>query len=102
MPARKDSANEPLAAPPDNWAVYAWVGLATYVFVVDISLGATGHKYMTDAWHEALHHPVHRWIVISAWLFTTKHLFFRNFLPWLDPYGAIAMMVKSISRLKGE
>lgn len=84
----------------DNYAVYAWLGLASYVFIVDIALGATGHKYMTDAWHEALRHPLHRWIVISAWAFTTKHLFFRDFLPRCDPYGLIALGVKSIKKIK--
>lgn len=84
----------------DMWATYAWVGLALYILAVDISLGATGHKYMTDAWREAMAHPIHRWVVICAWGFTTKHLFFGNLLPWLDPYHGIAAVVKAISKLK--
>lgn len=86
--------------PVDEWAVRAWLGLAAYVFVVDVALGVTGHEYMTDAWRKALKHPVHRVLVIAAWGFTTKHLFFRNFLPKVDPFGAIAIAVEAIKGIK--
>lgn len=77
----------------------AWIGLATYVFAVDCGLLLTHKDAMTDAWRQALDHPIHRWIVIAAWVFTTKHLFFGKVLPWLDPFGVIALAVEGIRRV---
>lgn len=82
-------------------AVLAWAGLAGYVFVVDIALLLKGNKPMTEVWREALRHPAHRWVVIAAWGFTTKHLFAGNFIPWLDPFNIIAAGAMAIQKLTG-
>ena len=82
--------------PTDQWATRAWCGLCAYVLVSDLALGATGHPYMTDAWRDALEHPVHRWLVIVAWGLTTKHLFFPNFMPKVDPFSAIGCVAGKI------
>lgn len=81
-------------------ATIAWVGLVVYIFVFDVFLLITGRKTMTEVWEDAMRHPGKRWLIILAWGFTTKHLFFRWLLPWLDPFGAIAgaaILIKKIT-----
>jgi len=82
-----------------NWSTFAWYGLVGYVFMADIALELSGNELMTDAWHRALRHPVARWGVIAAWTFTTKHLFFRNFLPKIDPFGAMLSGVRTVKKV---
>jgi hypothetical protein len=79
-----------MLSPRFEWGEAAWLGLATYIFAVDIALLMRGQKPMTEIWREALRHPLRRWVAILAWVFTTKHLFFGGFLPWLDPFHGIA------------
>jgi hypothetical protein len=78
-------------------AEIAWLGLVAYVSVADGYLLATEKAPMTDAWRKALKHPVNRWVVILAWIFTTKHLFFGNILPKVDPFHAIMVIAKKIN-----
>lgn len=56
----------------------------------ELYLGLTDHEFLTTAFHEWRNDPIKKWVVISIWAFTTKHLFFRDFLPKLDPYGLLA------------
>lgn len=79
-------------------AEIAWLGLVTYVSVVDGYLLATGKAPMTDAWRRALKHPLNRWVVILAWIFTTKHLFFGNVLPKIDPFRALVYLARTIDK----
>lgn len=88
----------------------AWVGLASYVTLYDVPAliiknrqiertGSSDIDLMTEAWREALHHPKRRWIVIGCWAFTTKHLFFGEFLPWLDPFVIIGIAAEAVDQL---
>lgn len=77
----------------DQWATRAWAVLALYVIIADVGLGVAGKNYMSDAWHNALKCRKKKWALIFLWVFTTKHLFFRNFYPKIDPYGIIAIAV---------
>lgn len=83
----------------DKYAAAAWIGLVAYILVVDIGLGLSGHEYMTTTWRRALKHPQRRWLVTLAGVFTVKHLYFGNFLPFLDPYAVIALCVGLIKKL---
>lgn len=83
----------------DKYAAIAWVGLVAYILVVDVGLGLTGHEYMTTTWRRAMKHPHRRWLVSAAGFFTIKHLYFGNFLPWLDPFAVIALIVGVIKKL---
>jgi len=83
----------------DDYAKYAWYGLGAYVLVVDVLLILNGKKTMTEIWYEALHDPVKKWGVILAWGFTTKHLFYKDFLPMLDPFCVIGASVEVIKKL---
>ena len=82
-------------------AEWAWLGLVGYVSVVDGYLLATNKAPMTEVWRKALTHPVNRWLVIVAWLFTTKHLFFGNFLPKIDPFRSLMFAARLINKLLG-
>lgn len=83
----------------NTWPVIAWEGLLGYVLTAEALLGAFGKPLMTDAWREALNHPVKRWMVITAWGLTTKHLFFPKVLPWLDPFSFIGLVLVTIKRV---
>jgi len=82
-------------------AEIAWIGLVTYVSVVDSYLLATDKEPMTSAWRKALQHPLNRWLVILAWVFTTKHLFFGNVLPKIDPFRALVSIARFTNRILG-
>jgi hypothetical protein len=82
-------------------AEIAWLGLVTYVSVADSYLLATGKSPMTDVWRKALKHPLNRWVVILAWIFTTKHLFFGNFLPKIDPFRALIASARFLNKILG-
>lgn len=83
----------------DKYAAAAWIGLCAYILVVDVGLGITGHEYMTTTVRRALKHPRRRWLVAGAGFFTIKHLYFGNFLPFLDPFAVIALLVGLIKKL---
>ena len=87
---------------PSGWA---WFGLVVYVTGVDIFLlklkKKRGHPYrsMSEAFGEALHHPVKKFPIIICWIILTLHLFgtlipkrFEK-LKNLDPIGFIANRV---------
>jgi hypothetical protein len=80
-------------------AEWAWVGLLGYIFVVDTALGLASEKYMTDIIRESFKHPIKKWATIAAWGFTTKHLFFGNILPWLDPFSFIGLIVELVKKV---
>jgi hypothetical protein len=80
-------------------AEIAWLGLVGYVSVVDSYLLATGKAPMTDAWRKALKHPLNRWVIILAWIFTTKHLFFGNIFPKVDPFRALVVMARALNKI---
>lgn len=82
-------------------AELAWLGLVAYVSVVDSYLLATGREPMTKAWRNALQHPLNRWVVILAWFFTTKHLFFGDFLPKIDPFRVLTGMARILNKILG-
>ena len=79
-------------------AEIAWLGLVGYVSLVDGYLLATGKAPMTDAWRKALKHPMNRWLVILAWFFTTKHLFFGNLFPKIDPFRALVFTARALKK----
>jgi hypothetical protein len=83
-------------------AEIAWLGLVAYVSVADGLLLATGNAPMTDAWRKALKHPINRWVVVLAWFFTTKHLFFGNLFPKIDPFHLIMVIARQINKSLGE
>lgn len=76
-----------------------WVGLAAYVLGVDIYALSTGRETLTEAFGRALIHPHRRWLVSVSWALTTKHLFFKRFLPWLDPFALIGLSLAGIDKL---
>lgn len=63
-----------------------WIGLTSYVLVGDSYAVVKGKETFSRALYRALDHPAKRWMVSLSWLLTTKHLFFRNFCRWLDPF----------------
>jgi len=75
-----------------------WLGLASYVLVVDIYAMMKEKETLSEALGRGLLHPRRRWPVTIAWVLTTKHLFFRNFLAWLDPFALIALIVTVIKK----
>jgi len=79
-------------------AEIAWLGLVGYVSLVDGYLLATGKAPMTDAWRKALKHPMNRLLVILAWFFTTKHLFFGNLFPKIDPFRALVFTARALKK----
>ena len=81
---------------------YGWLGLVAYVSIADGILLAKRKEPMTDAWRRALSHTINRWVVIMAWAFTTKHLFFGNVMPKLDPFHAIVSIAKTLEKILGE
>lgn len=81
-------------------AEIAWLGLVGYVSVVDSYLLATDKAPMTDAWRKALRHPLNRWLVILAWIFTTKHLFFGNVFPKIDPFRALGLIARAFKNIR--
>lgn len=86
-------------------AALVWVGFGASLYVIDVALLLTGKKTLTEVFHDAMQHPVGKWALILGWGFTTKHLFARDVLPWLDPYGAIAggaMVIQKSSAKIGE
>lgn len=82
-------------------AEIAWFGLVAYVSLADGLLLANDKAPMTDAWRKALKHPVNRWVVILAWIFTTKHLFFGSFFPKIDPFYSIMFFARKINKSLG-
>lgn len=76
-----------------------WLGLAGYVLAVDVYALMTEKETLSEALGRGLVHPRRRWPVTIAWILTTKHLFFRNFLSWLDPFALIALCVAVIKKL---
>lgn len=79
-------------------AEWCWVGLTAYVVGSEAGLAATNNELMTDAWRHALEHPKNRWLVIVAWLVTTKHLFFGRMFPLLDPFTWVGYAVSGCIR----
>jgi len=77
----------------------AWIGLDAYVLGYDLYGMCKGKELLTEACLRALQHPMKRWIVSIAWIATSKHLFFNNFVPWLDPFHLLALIVKAIDRI---
>lgn len=83
----------------------AWIGLVLYVTIIDILLlrlkKQKGYPYrsMSEAFGEALRHPVKRLPIIISWVVLTLHLFGtlipKRFskLKNLDPIGFIANRV---------
>lgn len=82
-------------------AYMVWAGLALYILIIDMYLLLTGRKTMTEVFQEALLSPNRKWILILAWGFTTKHLFFGRFVPWLDPFGLMAGGAMVIKKTTG-
>ena len=81
----------------------AWFAMAGGIACYDIWAMTTGHSTMTEAWRTALAHPKNKWVVIAAWGFTTKHLFFGDFARWSDPFNvfaAAAFLTKKIYKEK--
>jgi len=85
----------------------AWAGLVVYVTMIDIFLlkmkQKKGYPYrsMSEAFGEALNHPVKRFPIIFSWAVLTLHLF-GTFIPEkfyrikkLDLIGFIANVVAS-------
>jgi hypothetical protein len=83
-------------------AEWAWLGLVGYITAVDGYLLATDEAPMTEVWRKALSHPINRWVVILAWLFTTKHLFFGKFLPKVDPFTSLVLAARIAKKILGE
>jgi hypothetical protein len=81
-----------------TWGLIAWEGLLAYILLTDSALGLAGKPYMTDIFRDALRHPAKRWLVISAWALTTKHLFYPELLPWLDPFSVIGLGVFTLKK----
>ena len=81
---------------------WGWAGLALYILLWHLFGILRNFELLTTAWRRALAHPYRRWIVIIAWIMTTKHLFFGGFLPKLDPFHAIGMTATHIKRLGGK
>lgn len=77
-----------------------WIGLAAYVLSTDSYALASGKETLSEAFGRAMMHPKRRWFVIVSWLLTTKHLFFRRFIPWLDPFGLIAVGVAGANKIR--
>lgn len=88
----------------DSTSSLAWLGLAGYVFGYDVYALLNKKETLSEGFNRAMHHPRKRWLVILAWGFTTKHLFFRDRIKWLDPFGIIGLFVDSVKRIfcKGE
>lgn len=78
---------------------YLWVGLASYVFIADVFALLSKRETLSEAFGRAIDNPRRRWLVTASWLFTTKHLFFRKFIPWLDPFALIAIFVGVIEKV---
>lgn len=86
---------------PAGWC---WVGLAIYVTLADAILiygrkaGMEGYCTMSQAFEDALHHPVRRWPVVIAWSLVTFHLFdawLPDSVQRIDPIGwAGSVMVR--------
>lgn len=74
-------------------AICVWVFLFTFLLVGESYLALKGHPVLTDAWHLGLSIPKWRICLIAFWIFTSKHLFFRQFLPKVDPYWVVAYSV---------
>lgn len=70
-----------------------WAVLILLLIAGEGWLGYKGFAVLTEAWHLGLERPKWRAILVLFWVFTTKHLFFRNTLPKLDPYAWIAHAV---------
>lgn len=75
---------------------YLWAGLIAYVVAVDMYALLSEKETLSDACTRMLGSPIKRWAVIAAWGLTTKHLFVRNVVPWLDPFAAMAGTAKII------
>lgn len=75
-----------------------WIGLVAYIFGVDFYALLTDKEPLTEAFRRALENPKRRWIVTVSWILTTKHLFFGHVIPWLDPFGLIALGVGVIKK----
>ena len=98
---KKDSAYRIIR--PAGWA---WIGLVAYVAVVDTILlrlhRKRGLPYCTlsEAFGDALKHPIKRFPLIFAWFLLTLHLFGCliperfNFLKKLDPIGYLARLLE--------
>lgn len=78
-----------------------WLGLAGYVLAVDVYAMMKDKETLSEGLYNALVHPRRRWPVIIGWILTTKHLFFRKFLAWLDPFALIALLVGILKRITG-
>lgn len=70
-----------------------WLGLFGLVLCGDIYALWHDKQTFSAAFYDALQHPVKRWIIMGAWLFTTKHLFTKK-IPWLDPFIVMALGVR--------
>jgi hypothetical protein len=80
----------------------AWLIMAGGIASYDIWAMTTDRCTMTEAWRTALVHPKNRWIVIAAWGFTTKHLFFGEFAKWLDPFSLFVGITYFTKKLNKE
>lgn len=90
---------------PAGWA---WIALAGYVAVVDSLLLRKHKKYglpycsMSEAFGDALRHPVRRWPVTTVWTILTLHLFGcllpgpPGFWSAIDPISYLARAIDHI------
>lgn len=76
----------------------AWVGLSSYVVLYDIWAMFSGKETLSSAFERAIQAPKKRWLVTASWLLTTKHLFFKDIVPWLDPFAVLALGVKAMQK----
>lgn len=53
----------------------AWATMAAGIVCYDLTAEKKGWPTMSAAFFNALHHPIHKWWVISVWLYITGHLF---------------------------
>lgn len=62
-----------------------WAALIALVALYDVAAYHYQNETMSSAFRLALAHPRHRILVTLAWLMVTKHLFFGDLYPQLDP-----------------
>lgn len=74
-----------------------WLGLVTYVIVVDSLLIKYHKKTLSEVMGDALLHPAKRIPLLTLWVILTLHLFgtlmpdkLRGFLGHYDPIGLAA------------
>lgn len=81
-------------------AIIGWSAIAAWVAVYDPWAIRNGHRTLSEAFGDALRHPIKKWPVLAIWGYLTLHLFgillpkpIRTALTPLDPLARIAELV---------